>query len=176
MNDKRKIMLKLSQMAKRKRKKTTPAPVKEQKIEQAHGQGIQSGGNDAKNQPSVGQEKSTGKKLALWLGIVVAVLTIATFFLDLPEKLRKNWLPASARYYGKVVDAKDNGVGGAEIFVLEKVDGDTLGIGQTLPNGDFNFIVQARRESSVFVCVAKDGHVGFSENKVLAAGDKILFE
>ncbi len=148
----------------------------QQKIENVHGNVIQAGGNVTINQPPVAAEKSKAKKLALWLTIVTAILAIATFILDLPEKLSKNWLPDSARYYGRVVYAEGDGVAEADIFVLEKVGGDTLGVGRTLESGDFNFIVKAKHESSVYVRVLKDGHAGFSAYKVLTAGDKIPFE
>lgn len=161
-------------MAKKKNKNPNVPPEKTRNRKQPKSGEAQS--TFTNDQLSRDKGKNIAQKFAVWLGIVAALLTIVTFVLDLPGKLRKNWLPASTRYYGKVVDAAGNGVAGAEIIVLQSAGGDTVGIGRTLENGDFNFIIKARRESSVFVTVHKSGQIGFSEYKVLAAGDKILFK
>jgi len=118
-----------------------------------------------------------GKKLSLWLGIIVAAITILTTILGLPKLWQENVAPPAARFFGKVHYAgTDEPVPGATIRVQasEKAD-EALGFDETDAKGWFNFVVKAASESPVWVVVSKDGHNGYAGTQVLAGNAKIPF-
>ena len=126
-------------MAKSKKKST-------QKVENIGGQVNQAGGNATVNEkPS----KTVGEKIAIWVGIVAGVVAIVTTIVK--------FTPDSAIFLGKVIDQNDKGVEAATVYVLNKVHGDTIGVGQTDWRGEFNFPVKSKRESTVYILIEKDG-------------------
>ncbi len=70
--------------------------------------------------------------------------------------------PKSSRFYGVVEDENGMPISGAEIIITEKEgELDRLGYGRTLPNGEFDLVVKAKPETTLWVTVIKDGIIGF---------------
>ncbi len=126
--------------------------------------------------PPKPSDQTFSTKLFFWLGGIASIIAILTFALDLPKKLSENSQPASSLLYGTVKDQNGAPVANADMFALEKPDGDTLGIGKSGADGDFSFTVKARPETSVFLEVKQNGDAGFRGHVTLAAGKKIPFK
>ena len=110
-------------------------------------QGIQAGGNEKSS-------KTVGEKIAIWVSIVVGVVTIITAIVKFQD-----WVspPESAIFLGKVIDQNGNGVEAATVYTLRTFQGDTIGFGSTGARGEFNFIVQSKPENAVYILIEKDG-------------------
>jgi len=160
----------------KKKKSTTKSDNKPLSQNIESGQIIQAGGDVTIFAPQRAKAEKTGaaQKIKLWLGIAVMVVTIVSAFLG--------WMkgcditkPASAAFYGAVKNQHGKGIAGAEIVVLTKVGGDTIGNGNTDSRGDFNFTVKSKREEAVYVIVQKNGRAGFKGFKTLAGNARLTF-
>ena len=124
-----------------------------QNVENIGGQVSQAGGNVPVNAKP---PRTVVKKIALWVGIVASVVGIVVGVLTIITAIVK-FTPESARLLGKVRDRNGQGVESATVYVLNKVHGDTIGVGQTDWRGEFNFPVKSKRESTVYILIEKDG-------------------
>ncbi len=96
-------------------------------------------------------------RVALWLGILAALVTVLAFVFDLPEKF--DWFtPESSTFAGSVRYLDGSPVANAVLRVHGK-----LGEGETDAYGNFNFEVKAKPGTQIRVTVEKDGRVGFDD-------------
>lgn len=153
-----------------KRKRRKPPSIN-QVARDTSGQVIQAGRDVVIGRPN--SEKGLAKKLALWLGILSALVTIATFVWQFwPENSE------SARYYGVVLEqSTKNGIAGAEIEIKEAANVSTMiGQGRSHSNGEFSLLVKARPGSTVWVSVKKDGYKKFFGMKNLSGNDVVYLD
>ena len=146
-------------MAKSKKKST-------QNVENIGGQGIQAGGNEK-------SAKTVGEKIAIWVSIVVGVVTIITAIVKFQD-----WVspPESAIFLGKIIDQNGNGVESATVYTLSTVHGDTIGFGQTDARGEFSFPVKSKPENTVYVLIEKDGVTHQYGFETLAGNQKLTLK
>ncbi len=116
--------------------------------------------------PNSDKPESNRAKLAAWLGIIGAIIGIAGFLLDAPDKISKLFSPNHSQLHGIGLDSEGQGVPNASIDVFAQ-EGDTqrIGSGQTSSTGDFKIPVQAGPDVFVWVEVSKDGHMGDRANR-----------
>lgn len=109
--------------------------------------------------------------IGTYVGLLSFFVTIMFFvFEDNAE------LPQSCRFYGVVRDIQKNPLPHTEIEVREvSTNGRLIGKGQTKNNGEFDLIVRARPQSTVWVRLTRNNIVGFENYILLIGNHEIIF-
>ena len=86
-------------------------------------------------------------------------------------------IPENSRFYGMVEDESGKLISDAEIIITEK-DGefDRLGYGRSEPNGEFDLLVKAKPQTTLWVTVIRDGVIGFQNYLPMLGSHKIIFK
>lgn len=163
-------------MPQKKRAKSEQSQSPNQNASNTSGQVIQAGRDVIITQPKsdAAKKKDTGKRIALWLGIVVAAITIITSIIQfMPDSVT----PKSSRFFGEVkFKGTDNGVEGAEIVVQSQMNGPIVGRNKTGAKGAFDFTIKAKWEETVWVTVSLGDSIGFEGFLMLSGNQSIPFE
>ena len=120
--------------------------------------------------------KSFLEKWQVRVGLIVALLTVLTLTLQIPEKIKElintmTPIPTSCRFHGSVVDSAGNPVSEARLIIEGK-----KGEGITSQSGDFSFEVEVPEGQVVRLKVEKDGHIGYDDYVTLPGPVTILFK
>lgn len=109
-----------------------------------------------------------GIMILLWLPRVADVFGL---------NLIKDETPESSRFYGVVEDENGKLISDVEIIITEK-DGefDRVGYGRTQPNGEFDLLVKAKPQTTLWVTVIRDGVIGFQNYLPMLGSHKIIFK
>lgn len=120
--------------------------------------------------------KSLLEKWQVRVGLIVALLTVLTLTLQIPEKIKEvihtmKPTPTSCRFHGSVMDSAGNPVSEAKLIIEGK-----KGEGITSQSGDFSFEVKVPEGQVVRLRVEKDGHIGYDDYVTLPGPVSILFK
>lgn len=109
-----------------------------------------------------------GIMILLWLPRIANVFGI---------NLIKDETSESSRFYGVVEDENGKLISDAEIIITEK-DGefDRVGYGRTQPNGEFDLLVKAKPQTTLWVTVTRNGVAGFQNYLPMLGSHRIIFK
>lgn len=147
-----------------------------QLIQKAHveeGSSYQAGRDIIIQQPE--KPETLRRKVAVWLGIFAALATMLTFVLT--QTSGEDEVPDSAHLFGLVYDENSDPMDRAVIEV-RRTEGDTTRIGHftTQRDGAFDFGVQSKPGSTVWVTVTRNDTLGYANAVTLLGNTIINFE
>lgn len=109
-----------------------------------------------------------GVMVLLWLPRVADIFDL---------NLIKDETPESSRFYGVVEDENGKLIADAEIIITVKEgESDRLGYGRTKLDGEFDLVVKAKPQTTLWVTVIKDGVIGFQNYLPILGNQEIIFK
>ena len=109
-----------------------------------------------------------GVMVLLWLPRVADIFGV---------NLIKDETLESSKFYGVIEDENGKLIFDAEIIITEKEsETDRLGYGRTMSNGEFDLLVKAKPQTTLWVTVIRNGVIGFQNYLPMLGSHKIIFK
>ncbi len=115
-------------------------------------------------------------RLARWLAGIVAVLSIVSYMLDLPQQVVELLAPEELVIRGRVVDSAGAALAGASVELFGS-DGEAARLAEASSDeaGEFVIHVGATAPQPALLTVSKDGVVGYRAYVMLPEYLRIIF-